>query len=525
MFHSRLLLPLALAASMFGLASAATAESVLKVKFLTPATFDPIWTTSYAVRMLSFMVYDTLFGVDDQFRPQPQMVESWRTSDDGLVYTLKLRDGLKWHDGDPVTAEDCVASIRRWAARDLMGQKLMASTKTLEAVDDKTFRLTLAKPFGPVIDALGKLSSNVAFMMKKAQASTDPFTQVTEVIGSGPFKFVKEEYRPGAKIVYVKNPDYKPRAEPARNTSGGKVARVDRVEVINIADPQTAASALMSGEIDILVDPIPDLQLMLKAAKGVAVEIFDPFGLQTMIRLNHLNPPFDNVKARQAVLWAVDQEMHLRAVAGSDPSRYKVCHTIFVCGGPLENDAGAEPLKKMDLEKAKRLLEESGYKGEEVVLMQTTDDPTINAQTPVAVQALRRLGLNVKVQAMDWATLLKRRAVDKPVADGGWNMYVNWFGGLDMLSPITHTPLAANCKGAWFGWPCDEKIEALREAFVQERDEAKRKTLARELQTRALEVVTYVPLGTIYQPVAYRSDRLEGLVKSPAPLFWNVSKK
>lgn len=518
-------LPLVALALAAVTAEPANAQGTLKVKHLTPATLDPIWTTAYVVRMHGFLVYDTLFGMDENNEPKPQMVESWNVSNDGLTYSFTLRNGLKWHDGDPVTAEDCVASIKRWGARDVMGQALMKATKNLEAVDARTFKLNLAEPFGSVIEAFAKVSSNVAFMMKKAQASTDPHTQVTDAIGSGPFKFVREEFRPGVKAVYVKNPDYIPRSEPARNTSGGKVARVDRVEIIAIPDPQTAAHALIGGEIDVLYDPIADLLPMLKSAKGVAVEVFDPFGLQSMVRINHLLPPFNNPKARQAILYALDQETALRAGVGNDPSLYKVCHTMFVCGGPLATEAGAEPFKKADPEKARQMLREAGYNGEEIVLMQTTDEPIINAQSPVVAQALRRIGVNVRVDAVDWATLLKRRANNKSIAEGGWHMYVNWLGGLDFLSPITNIAVAAQCDKAWFGWPCDEKIEQLRAAFARENDPGKRKSIVADIQKQAYEVVTYVPLGFVYQPVAYRSDRVEGLVRSPAVLFWNARKK
>jgi peptide/nickel transport system substrate-binding protein len=503
----------------------AAAQGTLKVKFITPAVLDPIWTTSYVVRMHGFLVYDTLFGSDENQQPKPQMVESWSASDDRMTYNFTLRNGLKWHDGDPVTAEDCVASIKRWGARDVMGQSLMKATKSLDVVDARTFKLILAEPFGSVIEALAKVSSNVAFMMKKAQASTDPYTQVTEAIGSGPFKFVREEFQPGVKAVYVKNPDYTPRSEPASNTSGGKIAHVDRVEIISIPDPQTAVNALISGEVDVVYDPIADLLPVLKSAKGVAVEVFDPFGLQSMVRINHLLPPFDNPKARQAILYALDQETTLRAAVGNDPSLYKICHTMFVCGGPFATEAGSEPYMKADPEKARQLLRQAGYNGEEIVLMQTTDEPIINAQSPVVIQALRRIGLNVRVDAVDWATLLKRRANNKSIADGGWHMYVNWLSGLDMLSPITNIAVAAQCDKAWFGWPCDEQIERLRTAFARELDSEKRKAITADIQKRAYEVVTYVPLGFIYQPVAYRSDRVEGLVRSSAVLFWNARKK
>jgi len=506
------------------LTGTAAAETVLRGKLDSGIKqIDPIWTTAYAARSHGFMVYDTLFGLDENFEPQPQMVDTYTVSDDGKVYTFTLRDGLRWHDGDAVTAEDCVASIERWGARDGMGQKLMDVTEALEVVDDKTFRLVLERPYGLVLQSLAKITSNVPFMMKKEHAMTDPHEQIAEVVGSGPFRFVPEEFVPGNTAVYVKNDDYVPRAEPASNTAGGKVPRVDRVEFVWIPDQTTAANALIAGEIDYIQDPPADLQPMLRAADGVAVEIFDPLGNQPVVRINHLQPPFDDPKARQAVLWAVNHEEQLQAAVG-DPEMYKVCGAMFVCGGPFETDADSEPLMKQDVAKAKALLEEAGYGGEPIVVMHVTDDFVIDAQTLVTVQQLRKAGFNVEVQSMDWSTLVSRRALKGPPSEGGWHIFQTWFNGPDFLNPVEHLPVAANCEDAWFGWPCDETIERLRTEFAFEPDLARQKDIARRVQERAYEVVTYVPLGAYYQPVAYRSDRLEGLIRSPVQLFWNVSK-
>lgn len=485
---------------------------------------DPIWTTGYAVRSHGFMVYDTLFGLDADLNVKPQMVDTYTVSSNKMVYTFTLRSGLKWHDGTPVTSKDCVASIKRWGAKDGIGQKMMAATEKLEVIDDKTFRLTLKEPFGLVLPGLGKVTSNVCFMMREKDAMTDPNEQVKEVIGSGPFKFVKEAFQPGVTAFYVKNTDYVPRKEPASNMAGGKIPQVDRVELVWIPDPNTAANALMAGEIDYMWTPALDLVPKLKAAKGVKVEIHDPTGLQCILRLNHQQPPFDNVKVRQAVLWATNMEDNLRAVS-NDPDLFKVCTSMYPCGSPYASDAGSEPVAKYNLEKAKQLLKESGYKGEKIVILHCTDDNVINPQTLVSGQNLRKAGFNVDMQAMDWSTLVSRRAVRKPVAEGGWSAFQTWFNGPDFLNPLEHMAIGAACDKAWWGWPCDEEIEKLRTAFGKEADLQKQKEIARAIQKRAFEVVTYVPLGTVYQPVAYRSDRLEGLLKSPAPLFWNVKKK
>ncbi|UCF95374.1 MAG: ABC transporter substrate-binding protein, partial [Desulfobacterales bacterium] len=503
-----------------------TAEIVLKVNLDSALNqLDPIWTTAYIVRSHGFMVYDTLFGLDADFKVQPQMVETYTVSADGMEYSFTLRDGLKWHDGTPVTSKDCVASIKRWGARDGMGQKLMAATATLEAVDDQTFTLKLQAPFGMVLQSLAKITSNVPFMMKEEHALTSPDEQVQEVVGSGPFRFVKEEFKPGVNAVYVKNEAYVPRQEPASNTAGGKVVHLDRVEFAWIPDTNTCANALMAGEIDFIQVPQADFLPKLKAAAGVKVEIFDPLGIQTVARLNHLQPPFDNPKARQAVLWATSQETALRAAAGNDPELFAVCPSMYPCGSPLASDVGSDPLLKQDFVKAKQLLKEIGYQNEPIVVLHVTDDFIISNQTLATAQNLRKAGFNVDLQAMNWSTLVARRAIKKPASEGGWHIFQTWFNGPDFLNPLEHMAIGAACDKAWFGWPCDEEIEKMRAAFGAEPDSARQKELAQAIQKRAYEVVTYVPLGTVYQPVAYRADRLEGLIKSPVPLFWNVRKK
>ena len=211
---------------------------------------DPIWTTAYITRNHGYMIYDTLFSLDADLQPQPQMVDTWTVSDDGLIYTFTLRDGLRWHDDAPVRAADCVASIRRWGKRDGMGQKLLEFTQSLTVVDDRTFTLTLTEPYGLVLESLGKLSSNVPFMMPERLATTDAFTQISESIGSGPFVFVKDEWIPGSKVVYVRNPAYVPRPEPPSFAAGGKRVHVDRVEWLYIPNPATAQAALAAGEVD-----------------------------------------------------------------------------------------------------------------------------------------------------------------------------------------------------------------------------------------------------------------------------------
>ncbi|MDP6239432.1 MAG: ABC transporter substrate-binding protein, partial [Alphaproteobacteria bacterium] len=348
--------------------SSAWSETVLKVvPHADLKNIDPIWTTAYITRNHGYMVYDTLFALDENLEVQPQMVDSWSVSDDSLTWAFTLRDELLWHDGTPVTAADCVASIKRWGARDGMGQKLMDATAELRVVDDSTFELVLSAPYGLVLESLGKISSNVPFMMPERLAATDPFEQVPEIIGSGPFLFVAEEWVPGAKVVYVLNQAYVPRTEAPSFAAGGKVVKVDRVEWHYIPDAATAMNALMAGEIDYFELPPHDLLPIMEAAPGVLVENLDPLGQQGWLRMNHLHPPFDDVRIRQAVLWLVDQSLYMNAAVG-DSRYWQTCPAIFACGTPLESDVAAEALMSQDLDKARALITEAGYDGTPVVI-------------------------------------------------------------------------------------------------------------------------------------------------------------
>ena len=504
---------------------AAHAEKVLRiVPHANLKNLDPIWTTAYITRNHGYMVYDTLFAADENLVVKPQMVDTFKTSADGLVYTFTLRDGLKWHDGAPVTAEDCVASIARWGKRDGMGQKLMDFTKEMKVVDAKTFQIILNEPYGLVIDSLGKISSNVPFMMPKRLADTDAFEQVSEVIGSGPFKFVKDEWVPGSKLVYVKNEAYVPRSEPASAAAGGKVVKVDRVEWIYIPDPATALNALKNGEVDLWETPAPDMLPMMDSDPNIKTAVIDPLGTQGWLRPNHLHPPFDNPKARQALVHAVNQENYLQAIIGN-PKLYSACAAYFICGTPNETAVATEALKNVNLDKAKQLLKEAGYKGEKIILMQPTDIPVLNGASLVTAQMLRDIGMKVEVQAMDWSTLTSRRAEKKSPADGGWNIFHTYSTGADVTSPISNIGISGGgVEKAWFGWPTDAKIESLRDAYAREADPGKKKAIIETLQKRAFEVVPYVNYGQWFQPVAWRSS-LSGVLILPVPFFWNIDKK
>jgi peptide/nickel transport system substrate-binding protein len=370
---------------------------------------DPIWTTAYVTRNHGYFIYDTLFATDENNAIKPQMVEKYEVSADKTLWTFTLRDGLEWHDGKPVTSEDCIASIWRWGMRDAMGLKLMEFVAQLNAVDDKTFTMQLKEPYGLVLDSLGKPSSLVPFMMPRRIAETDAFKQIDSQIGSGPFIYVASESKPGEKHVYVKNPKYRPRAEPPSALAGGKVVKVDRVEIVEMPDTQQQVNALIAGEIDLIEQPPHDLLPVLKKAAGVQLVPWNPLGHQFIIRFNHVVKPFDDPRIRMAALLAMRQEDYLKATVG-EPEYYKVCTAAFVCGTPNAFDVPAGLLIKPDFEKAKVLLKEAGYDGTPLVVMQTTTLPVLTNTAPVTKALLEQAGFKVDVQSMDFQTMATRRS-------------------------------------------------------------------------------------------------------------------
>jgi peptide/nickel transport system substrate-binding protein len=485
---------------------------------------DPGFTTAYITRDHGYMVYDTLLATDSNFKVQPQMAD-WKVSDDKLTYTFTLRDGLKWHDGAPVTAEDCAASLKRWGRVDNMGQKLMDFTASIEAADAKTIVLKLKEPYGLVLESIAKPSSYTPFMMPKRLAETPAGQQIPEQIGSGPFKFVKSEFQPGVKAVYEKNPDYVPRKEPASWTAGGKVVKVDRVEWITMADAQTAVNALQSGDIDFMENPPFDLMPVLEANPDIKVETLNKFGFQTLGRMNFLLPPFDNVKVRRAALLAMNQKDVLDALVGNS-KYYEVCGAFFICGTPLASDAGADALiKSGNIEAAKKALAESGYDGTPIVIMAPGDVVTLKAQPIVAAQLLRQAGFKVDLQATDWQTVVSRRTSQKPTSEGGWNMFfTNWVAA-DVMNPVVNFSIGGRGKnGGWFGWADDPAIEKLKDQFARSSSPEEQKKLAADIQKEAYDQVIYIPLGQFLIPSAWRKS-LTGVLDGPAtPIFWNIDK-
>ena len=514
------------AATLAAYAPKARASEAKTLRFIAQSdlrVLDPIWTTAYVTRNHGYMVFDTLFAIDSKFKPHPQMVGDYSISPDRLLYSFTLRDGLKFHDGQAVRGVDCTASLKRWMARDALGQTLATVVEELKGGDDGHFTIRLKEQFPLLIEAIGKVSSLAPFIMPERLAKTDPFEQVTEMVGSGPFKFVRDEFEPGHKVVYVKNNDYVPRSEPTDWASGGKVAKVDRIEWFVVPDDMTKVAALQSGEYDWWENPKADLWPVLAANADITLAPLDPLGQTGCLRFNHLYPPFDDVKMRQAVMMVTDQADMMTAFVG-DPKNWKLCPSFFTCGTPMASNTGSAALSgKRDFDAAKKLVAEAGYKGEKIILLDAVEQPNIHAYALIATDMLKKLGLNVEYVASDWGTVVTRRASKKPPAEGGWNMFETGWVGSDTLDPTTNVMLRANGEKAWFGWPTDDKLEELRMQWINATDSEARQEIAAKMQQRAFEVVPYVPTGQAFTKTALRKN-IKGYVSAPAIFMWNVEK-
>lgn len=519
----RTLLFAALSAPALSAPSLAQPARVLRfVPYVDLPVLDPIANTAAQVRNHAFLVFDTLYGLDGTYAPQPQMLAGHSVEAGGLTWTLTLRDGLRFHDGTPVLARDAVASIRRWASVDGFGAALMAATMALEAPDDRTIRVRLRRPFPLLPDALGKMSPNICAIMPERLAALPATRPVVEIVGSGPFRLVESERVPGARIVYERFADYVPAEGPPGLTSGGKHVSVDRVEWLVMPEPAIAAAALQSGEVDWVEAPPPDLLPQLRRDAKLVVATNDPTGVMPILRFNHLLPPFDNAAIRRAVLSAVDQSEFMAAFS-DDAANVRTGTGIFCPGTPMATAAGIDrTIGTATIADARRAIEAAGYKGERVVVLEPTDHPVNSVMAQVGADLFQRLGLHVDGQAMDAGTMFQRRANREGLDRGGWSCFPSAVAGIDVLNPAVSFLARGNGPDAWYGWPTDPVLEALRLAWFDAPGRAAQAGVAEQIQRQVLAEVPYLPLGQILQPTAYRRD-LTGILPGFAK-FWSVRK-
>ena len=509
-----------------GLAGAATlarpalvrAEAQTTLKFIPYADLallDPA-VSAFVTRNHALMIFDTLFAWDLDGIAQPQMLAGYTTESDGLAWTLTLRDHLLFHDGTPVLARDAVASIKRWWINDAFGQALAVATADLTAPDDKTIHFRLRRPFPLLPDALAHPTNTMAAIMPARLAVTSADTRLTEMVGSGPFRYVAAERVAGARNVYAKFDRYVPRDGTASFCAGPRVANFDRVEWLTTPDPATQVAALKNGEVDYVEQPLMDLVPSLKTTRGIKVEVIETKGLIGFLRFNQLFPPFDNAAIRQAVLTAVNQREFMEAVVGTG-APFDAQTGLFTPGTRMANDSDMQALDgKHDLATLRKAIVDAGYKGEKIVYLEPTDVPRINAIAEVGADMMRKLGFNVDVIATDWGTTVQRSVSRQPPDKSGWHMFAAFSGGWDMSNPGNHQLMRGNGAKAYNGWPTMPKLEALRDAWLYAPDRSMDMTLARQMQAQAFDDVPYLPLGSYYQPVAYAAsltDLPKGLVQ------------
>jgi peptide/nickel transport system substrate-binding protein len=494
--------------------------NALRVKlFGDLRSIDPFISPEYMARNHGYMVYDTLFALDARLVPRPQMVARWSVSADGLTWDFTLREGLRFHDGAPVTSTDVIASLRRWAVRDGLGQQLIGLTSAMEPTAPDAFRISLRAPFGLMLEALARPSGQPAFIMPARVAETPAATPITDPTGSGPFTLRREDWRAGDRVTYRRNAAYVPRAEPPDGLAGGKMARIDRVEWIYLPDAQTALNALMVGEIDLFEELPPDLFPVVRRNRNLRIGAQDNVGVQPIFRMNQAVPPFDNPRLRQAMLHLVDPALVLPAYL-TDPALWRDCRSFYVCGSPHHTSQGwVTP----NLAEARRLVAASGYDGTPVVVLDAQDSTISHTMALVTADLLKQAGIAVDVQAMDWATLVQRRLSRTP-GPQGWNLFVSAPSGLDAMNPAGHNAMRSACERTGLpGWPCDAEMERLRDAFLAAAGEDQRRALAAEYHARALASVPYVPLGQFSLVRGY-SARLQGILDAPVPVYWNIAK-
>lgn len=484
-------------------------------------SLDPIWTTATVTNNHGYYVFDTLYGGDLELKPQPQMAEGHEVSADGKTWRIRLREGLSFHDGAPVRSADCVQSMKRWCQRDPYGQLLAKVVEAWNAPDERTIEIKLTRPFPMMLDCLAK-ADNPPFIMPERLAQTDANKQVTEMIGSGPYKFVAAEYVSGSRVVYEKNEAYKPRSGPPSRNAGGKVAHFKRIEWPILPDPATAANALVKGEIDWWERPLADLQPLLAQSPEIKREVIDRAGRGSIMRLNHLQPPFNNPKVRAAVRLAVKQEDYMRASQGDDTSTWQTCRSLWWRGTPYYTGE-LEDLMPASMDKAKAALKASGYNGEKVVIINPTDFPDIGPLGDVTYELLRDLGMNVEMAASDWGTVIQRRNSREPVEKGGWSIFHTTGAAIGWSNPaLSHLVRGAGTKG-WFGWWDNAKAEALAEEWLYAPDAAAQKKTAETLGRLALEECATIPLGQFVIRTAYRKT-LTGMLPGSAPYPWGLKR-
>ena len=505
--------------STFAIAQTERARTLNFVPQANLTLLDPIFTTALVTINHGWAIYDTLFGTNTKLELRPQMADGFTVSDDGRTYDIKLRDGLKFHNGEPVRAQDCAPSLARWAARETIGQTVWKFVESCSAADDRTVRIKLTQKLPLLMDAIARGGASIAFIMPEHLAKSDPFKQVTETIGSGPFRFVKDEFVPGASVVYVKNQDYVPRQEPAEWTAGGKAVHLDRIVWKVIPDSATAAAALQAGEIDWYEQVQADLVPLLRKNPDIRIGSANPTGFNGILRFNHLHPPFNNVAIRRAVMMAVNQTDYMNAITGADQTAFNTCAAVLPCGTRYGRELGKAAMPA-DLGKARAALKAAGYAGEKVIVINPTDFVTIGPMGDVTYDLLKQMGMNVEIIQTDWGSVTQRRAMKDP---GAWNILHTWAPSVVISDPVQQFFARGLGQTGWFGWYQDDEIEKHSRAWLMGETQAERDAAADAFQLRAFDNVPFVPIGQFQIRTALRKS-LVGQIEATGAYMWNIRR-
>ena len=515
-----------LGAAAVSLARPAIGAEVKTLRVMPQAvlnTIDPVWSSAQIVRNMGFMVWETLYGRDAAQNPKPQMLESGLMEDGGRRWVLKLREHLFFHDGAPVLARDCVASLRRWMKRDASAAALESWTDELTAKDDRTIVMRLKFPFSHLPELLSKFVSPAVIMPERI-ALTDPFKQIAEAIGSGPFRWVANEHVLGSKAVFARNEAYVSRNEKPDWTSGGRPVYVDRVEWNMIPDGGTAVNALRTGEIDWIEIPLPDLMPMLRKTAGIVTGHLDTYGQVMAMRVNHLAYPTSERGIRKAMMAAIDQREAMTAIMGGDPDNWTAPVGFLATGKKAVDQAGIESVsRKHSKAEIQVLLEKAAYKGERLVLLHATEHTFFNPASLIVSQQLKDAGMNIDDQPMDWGTVQTRRTNRGALNEGGWSMFPTVTPVPEYSSPLIASFMRGNGKDAFFGWPTDPEGERIHDQWVLATDPAEQTRLEKAYELRACDFLPFLPLGRYVQSSAWR-ENITGILKGPSIVFWNVKK-
>jgi peptide/nickel transport system substrate-binding protein len=503
------------------------AEKTSKLVFVPTedlSVLDPHFAGPRSRRTHTYLVFDTLYGIDTNWAAQPQMVEGHQVEGDGLTWTLNLRDGLRFHDREPVLARDVVGSVRRFAERIPFVYALMAATEELSAPDDRTVRFRLKRPFPHLPEALAGPGGIVPAIIPERLAATSPFKPVAEMIGSGPYRFLPEEHISGARAAYERCALYEPRASgPLGFTSGSKIAHFDRVEWLTL-DSFSAMAALHAGEIDWWELPPSDLVEQLGRDSDITVvsQYATAIGI---LRFNHLHPPFDNPVVRRALLGAVDQAEAMTAVAGTNRAFWRDDIGLFGAGTPLANDAGIEVMHgPRDYAAVRQALARAGYNREKIVVLAPTDIPPIRALSLAGTDQLRRAGMNVDLQEMEFGAAIRRWANQAAPDKGGWNVFFTLLDrSVPNTNPYGNAWIRADGLAAFAGWPTSPRIEALRAAWLDAGNIDDQRRICTELQMQLWQDVPYIPMGEYWQSTAYRKELVDVLPGCFA-VFWGIRR-